>query len=291
MTAGARLVWSRIASERLFDSGIELDPTRHDVRFLPSVALGWHANDDLYTFVRYQVGYRSGGVSIDGSASDTSTLWRFDPDEINYFEGGLRGMVPGIPDSHMTILASFARWQDIQADIIDDQGFPLTRNVGDGKIYGLSVTGEFAPAPGVRVSARAFVNETNFTPAGGLETGEESSLPNVAELGATLAVGWNVLSSEHRSLSVNTGFTYVGKSILGNQPVLQKPQGDYALVDLSLTYRIQDLEVVVSAENLLDTAANQFSLGNPFALTRSSQSTPVRPRTFGISAKLNFGPH
>ncbi|WP_367119480.1 hypothetical protein [Sphingobium sp.] len=61
-------------------------------------------------------------------------------------------------------------------------------------------------------------------------------------------------------------------------------QGDYAVVDGSMTWQHEKTSVTLAVDNLLNSAANRFAFGNPFLLRFRDQQTPLRPRT--VSLKL-----
>jgi len=112
-------------------------------------------------------------------------------------------------------------------------------------------------------------------------------LPNIADLTARLGARYNVIIAG-RQIELSGSINYVGRSRLGVGPVLDLHQGRYIDTALGLSVSLGRATVSLDAANLLDVRGNIFALGNPFGVTASTQTTPLRPRTIRLGASMRF---
>lgn len=287
-TAGGRFVYSESFAEALLADGSEIEPKVGTTRFLPTVALSWQPDDAVTLYARYQRGYRAGGLSIDGVDTTTPTVSRFTPDSLQTFELGARGNIAAPLPIDFSIAGFFTDWNAIQADLISDRGFALTRNIGEAQIYGVTADISITPVAPLRLSGALFANRTHFTAAEDFVPGEEEQLPNVAELGARASAELILPIAEGTTLELVSAIDYTGESFLGVDPMLERPQGNFFEVNAAVALRGEQWTVALEATNLTNVRGNSFSFGNPFTLQNDNQLTPLRPRRLRVTGRLRF---
>lgn len=294
-SAGGRLTWSNIGGSgedvlpqiALARAGVTAQ--RRERMLLPSASLVAELGPASSLYLRYQQGFRPGGLAIDGDF-----VRRFRNDRIRTFEFGGRHGRPGRGPFDLTASVSYTDWRDIQADFTDGAGLPTTANVGDGRIWTASLAGSVAPSPSLRLDAGLVYNHSQIsrpnlflalTRLGQLAPITE--VPNVAKVVARAGFDWRRPVSTELELRVLGWVRYVGKSRLGVGPELGELQGDY--LDSGLTARLgrQGLGVTLGVSNLADTVGNRFALGTPFAVGRD-QITPLRPLTVRLGFDASF---
>ncbi len=289
-TLGARLVYARTIGEVLGGVGPEFEPKRSEKRILPTAAISWKPRPNLLTFLRYQTGFRSGGIAISGGQINTAQ--RFDADEIHTAELGLRfGDVESERSGRFSagMTGFFAIWKDIQADLIGNTGLPFTDNIGRGRIFGLEANAKWRPADDLTLEAAFFLNDSALVaPALGFEDANERRLPNVAKAGGRFSAGWDEPLSDTLVFKLNGTARYVGQSSLGTTAPLILEQGGYAQVDMSTGLDAGKWRITLDATNLLNVTGNSFAYGNPFSVGLGRQITPIRPRTFRIGMHIGF---
>jgi len=311
-TGGARFTHSRLGGE-----GEDVSPllalalagvtaSRTEEVFLPSASLAATVLPETILYLRYQEGFRPGGLAVAGPF-----VSRFRNDRIATIElGGRHGRGRRGP---FDLAASFAytRWSDIQADFIDEFGFPSTANIGDGRIWTATLTGSAKVSPGLRIDAGLTYNDgridepsvfllTRIAPVLGIPefSGNISDLPrrlrqhiteipNIARLSGRVGFDYRQPLGGALELTAQGWANYVGQSRLGVGPELGQVQGDY--LDTGFTVRIgrEDFGVTVGLTNLTDEEGNRFALGTPFAVGRD-QVTPLRPRAIRIGLDAAF---
>jgi iron complex outermembrane recepter protein len=308
-TAGGRLTRSRLGGEArdvattiaLARAGVTA--SRSITTVLPSLALNAQLSRRTNFYVRYEEGFRPGGLTM-----ESDFVRRFRNDRTATWELGLRHGRPGTGPFDLAASVSYTRWRDIQADFIDNSGLPSTANIGDGRVWSASLTGGVALAAGLRAEAAVTWNSSEVdTPslelvtlvarampafASGAQVQEAAlarsmQVPNIAEVSGRAALSWEHALSDDLQLASHVWASYVGKSRLGIGPELGEPQGDYVESNADLRVGTERFGVSVSISNIANARGNRFSLGTPFATVRD-QVTPLRPRTVRIGVDARF---
>jgi len=310
-TGGARVTHSRLGGEgedvarAIAMARAEVTADRSETVVLPSASLVAQFGPASSLYLRYQEGFRPGGLAIEGDF-----VRRFDNDHTSTFELGARH---GGHDGSYDLSASIAytRWTDIQADFLDSAGFPSTANIGDGRIWTATLTAGAQLLPGLRLEGGLTYNDSSIDqlsstllfgpafdggPASSVENREQalamlyaraSQVPNIARFAGRLGFDYERRLDDRLSLTMQGWASYVGKSRLGLGPELGEAQGDY--LDSGITARIghDRLGLSLGITNLADTKGNRFALGTPFAIGRE-QITPLRPRTIRVGIDASF---
>lgn len=311
-TAGARYTHSRLGGEGedvspLLEAALAgVTASRTEQVFLPSASLAANVSPATLVYLRYQEGFRPGGLAIAGDF-----VARFRNDRIATFELGARHGRAGGGRFEIAASVAHTRWRDIQADFIDLAGFPSTANIGDGRIWTATLTGGVAVTPGLRIDAGLTYNNGRIdepTPAlfarvapvlaipgfsGRLEDlpaellEHITEIPNIARFSGRIGFDYRRRLGGELELTAQGWANYVGRSRLGVGPELGESQGDY--LDTGLTVRVgrPDLGLTLGVANLTGAEGNRFALGTPFAIGRD-QITPLRPRTVRVGIDAAF---
>ncbi|MEY4500420.1 MAG: hypothetical protein RIS52_310 [Pseudomonadota bacterium] len=289
-TLGGRMIYASTIGELSTSSRAEFEPRRAQLRVLPTVALSWRPNSKTIGFLRYQSGFRSGGIEISGSGLNTAD--RFESDTIQTLEMGLR--IGGSGEGNGARLSGgvtgFAsRWSHIQADLINTAGLPYTANIGRGTLYGLEANGQWRVTDGLTLGGAVILNHSGLTkPSAGFDDAGQLPLPNIAKVSGSVNLAWAQSLSESVTLKVDGSLRYIGASRLGTAPPLILEHGETLQADLSVALGAGPWTLTLEATNLLDAAGNSFSYGNPFTVAQGKQTTPLRPRSFRLSARVAF---
>ncbi|HEY9091601.1 TonB-dependent receptor [Parasphingorhabdus sp.] len=306
VNAGGRLshVWlsgKTLDTAELLVSVAKKEAERDQTAFLPSLGIQYRFSDRLKAHARYQEGFRAGGIAVRNEMVE-----RFRNDDVAAIEGGLVYGSGGETGFSAGITVSHTKWNDIQADLIDNDSLPVTQNIGSGRIWTLDASMNWRPLPGLSVEASAiwansrltkpaaliFVREAGQQLADDLPAGavivESDDLPNVADFSGRLGVSYAKALSDDTHLSLAAWARYTGKSRLGIGPVLGAQQGDYTNTGLSASLDLGQRSVWLEASNIFNRVGNRFALGSPFTLPYGEQLTPLRPRTIRIGFDAKF---
>lgn len=287
-TAGLRVTHARLGGEgedvapAIALAGRMITAKRSETAFLPSAAILAKIGTDGRAYVRYQEGFRPGGLAIAGDF-----VRQFDADRTATFEAGLGVGAEGVGQRQFSASVSRTRWSAIQADFIDEAGLPTTANVGDGTIWTFSARGEVELAPGLRLDAGASFNDSRVDEPDLAALVRITEIPNVARFASRLGAQWSTPLSDDLDLMLEGWASYIGKSRLGVGPELGEIQGGY--LDSGALARIDrhGLALTLSVTNIADIEGNRFALGTPFAIGRQ-QVTPLQPRTVRLGFETRF---
>jgi len=287
-TIGGRVTYSETVG-RPTGSGPEVDgPKRTDVRASPTVALTWQAGDRALVYARYQQGFRAGGLAIAATGSGM-TAERFDSDSLGSLEAGLRLGRRGIDRLSFDAAISYAKWGDIQADLIDTRGLPFTANIGDGRIYGFEAEAGWRATHSLSFDAAIFLNDSALvSPRPQFAAADERDLPNIAAAGARAGARFETRISPSLALILESSLRYVGKSQLGIGPPIDIAQGGFVEAALGARLDFGRFGLSLDLTNAGDVRGNRFSFGNPFTVADRMQVTPLRPRTIRIGLDGEF---
>ncbi|HEY6816621.1 MAG TPA: TonB-dependent receptor [Croceibacterium sp.] len=311
-SAGARYTHSRLGGEGLdvataLASALRaITAARSEEVFLPSASLAYAVFPETTLYARYQEGFRPGGLAISGPF-----VARFRNDRIATAELGVRHGHAGSGPFDIAASVSHTRWRDIQADFIDEAGFPTTANIGDGRIWSATVTAGVAVTHGLRIDGGFTYNDSRIDDpstlllaraaaelgvpvfSGGFADLPErvldqiTQVPNIARFSGRIGLDYRRSIGRDLELTGQAWATYIGQSRLGIGPELGEPQGDY--LDTGVTVRVgrESFGVTFGVTNLTDAEGNRFALGTPFTTGRD-QVTPLRPRTVRVGLDAAF---
>lgn len=289
LTAGGRAVHARLSGKALdpveFPAiGLRPDARRNLTTLLPSGSIAARLGERSLAFIRYQEGFRPGGL-----VPTADFVSRFDSDRVRTVEAGLRYGRPGLGTFDLQASAAYTRWSDIQADTVDLRGFPITANIGDGRIWTADVRIGWRPLPGLAIEAAGLFNDSLVSnPLPSIIAAPRAPLPNVARWNGRASAEYRVDLGEDRALRANLAARYVGRSRLGIGPILGEPQGDWTDLSAALRLSFGRQALTLSAANLLDARGNRFALGSPFTIITNPQVTPLVPRTIRLGWDIRF---
>lgn len=287
-TVGGRLAHTKGKTKRSFGVTNTVEPETDATRFLPMAALSFRITDAVKSYLRYQQGYRTGGITVEREENGDPIISRFNPDRVWSIETGIKGALKTQQPVSFSLAGYYLRWRDVQADLVDLRGFTITRNTGNAEIFGLTFQSDTEINAGLNLHSRMFLNHTRakrLTPEGGTIN---TQLPNIASYSARLGLRYRHQLANGSNLITKAELQYTGRSQIDINLRERVKQGDYANADLSLVWRWPDWEVGIEADNITNTRGNQFAFGNPFTIQEENQQVPLRPFSLRLSGKVKF---
>ena len=284
ITAGGRATIVRTDGEPSFSARGAYVQGRTSRRFDPTAAFSWQLSPTLAAYARVQSGFRTGGLAV---ARGVGRVADYRPDSIRVGEVGLRRLHQGEFGLSFTAGLSFARWRDIQADLINRRGLPYTMNLGDARITAVEGTADWTPIRGLHASGSFLYTANRIT--GTLASSSSPAhrrLPETPPLAVALDASYEWSAGAAYMFSIGASATRIGRSVLGAGDFLDISQGRYTTFGARAGWRYGHVEWSLTGENLGDTRADVFAFGNPFTLTARDQSTPLRPRTVRLGAAV-----
>ncbi len=268
---------------------------------LPSASALFELTPQVQMFLRYQQGFRPGGLAIEGDF-----VRRFRNDRVATIETGLRSGRPGADRFDAALTLAHTSWRDIQADFIDGSGLPSTANIGDGELWTIEATAGARLTKALRIEGAVSFNDSRidepssarlFDLVGTLAVdlavtraqlaARLSQIPNIARITARAGAVYTQQLAGTKDIKIDGWVRYVGSSRLGVGPVLGQSQGSYLDSGVTARLGLGALGVTAGITNLADIRGNRFALGTPFTTGRD-QVTPLRPRTLRLGLDAAF---
>lgn len=257
-----------------------------DRHFDPTLALLWRAAPRLSVYGRFQTGYRNGGVTV---ARGVGRVADFKPDSILMGELGFRVLPSGPHGLTLSGAVSAARWRNVLAELVTPRGTAVTSNIGDARLLTVEANADWDNAEGWSLGASFLYTQNQLLGDLAMQSNPRNRLlPVVPRFSATARAGYTWTGAKRTIYTLGANGQYVGRSVLGPGAYLDLDQGNYLLVDLAASARRGRVTFSVSVDNLLNTHANRFSLGNPLLLFRRDGRVPVRPRTAGVAIGVDW---
>ena len=287
-TFGGRLTYTEGTTSRTFGSSAAVEPSTNEFRVLPLAAVSWQLSDDISSYLRYQQGFRSAGVAVERADNGDPQIARFDSDKVQSVELGIKGLLPTDAPIQFSVASFFTKWRDVQGDIIDQNGFVVTRNIGDAEIFGLTMSSDAELSPNLNLTSAFFLNRTKLERIDRRSGLFSAELPNIPAYSAQIGLRYRRSLAPDTELILRTDVQYTGQSVLDISAQEQDGQGDFVKADVNIALVKPVWELALSVENLTDSAGNRFSFGNPFSIRTEQQEVPLRPLSVRISGKVKF---
>lgn len=274
---------------RLFHSSVEDEKReqqdaaavrRYRLFLSPSASLRW-SDGGTTLYLRYAEALRPGGAAVEA-------LGQRDPayalDEIQTVEAGIRRTANGLS---LTADLFHSSWQNVQADFLRPDGLVTTHNAGDAVDYGAELSIDWR-AGGWLLGGGAIVHRGRLTRATAFAAqSDDLRLPVTSDVALRGSVGRSFSLGGWRGEAALSG-NFVGPSRLSFDPGLDRRMPGRVLLNLGLGASRGGWAIRTGVENLLDSSADAFAFGNPFAARTTSQHTPVRPRALRVTVSRHF---
>lgn len=287
LTGGARLTHVRLAG-RADENGelaasAKMRSAAREWQFLPSLRVTAKVSGTAHFYARYQEGVRPGGLIL-----AAGNVQRLKSDHVASWEAGIRSSTILSAPVSASLSATYARWRDVQADFIDNTGFPSTLNLGDGDIVTLDGQIDARVARGLKVGLSGVFNKSRVTNPD-VNIGilvPHGPLPNVPKFSARAGFDYTAEIGDRFDFRLIGWGRYVGRSLLGIGPNLGRPQGNYLDTGIEAQVGRGRFSTFMSVTNLFDAAGNRFAFGSIPVV--GEQTTPMRPRTIRVGVAASF---
>lgn len=294
LTGGARAFVSELRTDSLRNLSEILLPFTGEQSgkgISPKAVLSWQPSPSKLFYAQVAQGYRTGGFNTAGRVGQQFSAQmtgnqpnrRYRSDRLWSYELGAK---TSFADRRVELRTAlfYTDWRRIQSDQFLPSGLPYTANVGRGVNTGFE--GEAA----VRVDSALTLRLSFLANAPELRerdptypARDDASLPAVPRYSASLVADWRRQIRPGLTAVLYGRVAYVGASILTFQEQASSTMGNYITARLAAGLEAGPWRLTAFVENPANTEGDTFAFGDPFTQGRVGQSTPLRPRTFGLS--------
>lgn len=248
----------------------------------PSASLSYEFAPDQAIYMRFGTAFRPGGLDPGNAATR-----RYVADAVRNIDLGARLR---LDEGRLSLEGSLfkATWNNIQSDYLGTDGLIATHNVGRASIIGAELSADWRLSGGWRLRGGATWQRPRLThDMTGNALPEDVRLPLVSDISARLGLG-RTIDLQGWRVTPDLSANLVGASRLSFEADLDRRVPAYVIGRLGVSAARDRLTLRVDIDNLLDSSASTFALGNPFSVRTTRQYTPLRPRTASVSASRRF---
>ncbi len=253
------------------------------VGITPSGTLSWHRDDLGLIWLRYASAVRPAGISRTAPAGDQ----RIPGDELQSLELGWR--LRGAGD-RLSLRGAFfgSVWEHLRSDTVGSDGLFGTVDAGNAVNYGVELGGRMT-LPRAAIDFGATLQRARLTSPSSTTNldRDDRRLPVVPDISAHLTASHD-LPVFSMPATIYVTARYTGSTRLSFDPLLDRIAGKYATIDTGAASTLGKYRVSIEITNVLDSRANTFAYGNPFNLSFTEQTVPLRPRTTTIRLATAF---
>ncbi len=265
-----------------------------DQGFAPKIVARYQFSPSVMAYLQITEGYRGSGVNTSGlpaqafAASSNQPFMKFAGDQLWNYEIGAKLSLYHSTVSIRTALF-YDSWDNIQTDQILPSGLPFTANVGDGANKGVEIEALYQPTPEFWIRGDAAFNDPELvSPAAGFSSVADASLPGISRATAGIQVSYRRPVTQTVTAFLDARAAYVGESTIGFDAATMASMGNYTTGRIALGADTTSFRAQIFIENPANTVGNTFAYGDPFSIRQTKQTTPLRPRTIGVSLSASF---
>ncbi|WP_158913427.1 TonB-dependent receptor [Caulobacter sp. S45] len=299
LTLGLRAFYAQRRTVSSVVEGGDRDPfsgstSMHDVA--PKLSLQYRIAPSAMAYILASEGYRASGFNTAGTIGQAFSPQggqqpnrTYQPDTLwNYEIGAKVQAFDGRLDARTAVYYDI--WRKLQADQFLPSGLAYVANVGDAQVYGWEWEVSVKPIKRLTLQLGALftapdLHEVDPTFAAGRS---DFTLPGVPRRSINGQVGYDLPLGNEHTLSFDATAVYVGHSYLFFGPQRSATMGDYLDARISAAFKWPRWALTLFVENPANNRADTFAFGNPFSLAAAPQTTPLRPRTIGLTVKRDF---
>lgn len=259
----------------------------------PKLLLSYAPKSSLLVYLQVSEGYRPGGFNTGGRIGQVfgsvgAPQRQYRADQLWNHEVGVKFRAF---DDRLQLRAAafYAVWSAIQSDQYLPDGLGYTVNIGDGDNAGLEVEGAWRATDRLDLRFALLVNNPDLA-----RLSLDSTSAENAGLAGISSGSVNLTADYHRPLTWGPTLRLRGQAArtdgarLGLDEATSRRTDSYFTTAVSAALEAERWTLTAYIDNPLDSRANTFAFGNPFAPRTDQVITPLRPRTTGVRLQTRF---
>jgi outer membrane receptor protein involved in Fe transport len=196
------------------------------------------------------------------------------------------GAKAALADQRLQLRASVFHtdWRDVQSDQFLPSGLPYTANVGRAVNTGFEGEAAFRVDRALTLRLSFLANAPQLRQRDPTYPARpNASLPAVPRHSLSVIGDWRRDVAPGLTAVLYGRVAYVGASVLTFQEQEASQMGNYVTARLAAGFETSRWRVTAFVENPANAEGDTFAFGDPFTQGRVGQSTPLRPRTVGVT--------
>ena len=258
-------------------------------KFTPKLSLEYTPNDDIFSYLTWSQGYKSGGYN--GVATNqTAATTPFDEETVNNYEIGVKSDF--FDDRvRLNVAAFYMDYEDLQVFVSSFESTVglLVDNAGEADIYG--VEAEFFYAPNDRLNLTATYAWLDAE-IGNNEIGtvaEGNSLTRSPEHSASAAVQYRLPLANLGDLLLRADYAWQDKIYFDPENYELSAQDSYGLLHLRVALQAHSgWELALWMKNATDEDYWVHAFDSSFGSDLASSAIQGAPQTWGVTGRYSW---
>jgi iron complex outermembrane receptor protein len=261
------------------------------------VALSYTLDSGTLLYASYNRGYRAGAVNGGGYTS-SSGIYYIEPERVNAYEVGMKGKAF---DRRLTYALSGFYYDYSNQQLQDTRPGPVSFlvNAPSSEVYGIELETTLRAADGFRIDASLGWLHSKYKELSLQGTDLSGNrLPFAPKLTAQFGFQWDVVPVADGVVTFSPNVAYSSQQYFSPfndlnaagtpQDNAELQQGANAKVNMSLSWSNDRFTLRAFADNLFNRKTYGYGLDLRGAGFPYNFLVPATPRTYGISARMNF---
>ncbi|MFO8235960.1 MAG: TonB-dependent receptor [Bacteroidales bacterium] len=295
VTAGLRYAYEKTDMDYLYDLEIsgnrakqnELDESMGESLLLPKLSLRYQLYDNIYQYVTFTQGYKSGGFN---STIEREEDISFGPEYSTNYEIGLKGNFFK-SKVKANVALYYIDWQDQQVyqPVPSGQGSML-KNAGESHSQGAEMEIKYLPVKNMVLFANAALTEAKYDKFIRDETENidfsGNYIPYIPQMTFNIGSDWRLPMdfSSIKEFRFSIDYKGIGKHYWNDENTLHEDY--YGLMNFNTTAVLKKFNVSVWGKNVFNTNYDVFLF--EFAPLQNEYAQQGMPARFGITISTNF---
>ncbi len=264
------------------------------------LAADYKLSDDFMLFAQFSTGFKGGGVNP--RPFFPFQVVDFAPETLTAYEAGFKWDFLD-RKARLNVSTFYNRYKNIQlnlfnCDYLTPPGFPanlpcaVPANTGNARIIGLEIEGQLRPVDGFIIDGAFSYLDFDYTQVETSRTGVTADMvtPYTPKWKYSIGVQYEIDVASSGSITPRVDYSYQSAVFSNAVNVPESRVAPYGLLNARLTWRApdKDLEVSLSATNLLNKFYFNNKSAQPGAPYFAVSGQPGRPREWAITVKKSF---
>jgi len=247
----------------------------------------FHVSDATMVYVRVASGYRPGGPNVQIGGAPPQV----DSDSVVNYELGIKSEFLE-HRAYVDVAAFYMDWKDIQVGA-SQNGVNFLANAGAAKSQGFELTAAYLPVDRLNLGINVAYTDSTLTadlppPGVGHDGDRLSSIPKWS---GALTADYSFPVSASLMGRIGGGYRYVGARLSTYESAPDAVVADsYSAIDLNAALSGERWTLRLFARNVTDDDGelNNNVMSNALGQPQFVVSTPIQPRTIGLSLDVTF---
>ena len=258
-------------------------------KFTPKVSLEYTPNDDIFSYLTWSQGYKSGGYN--GNATNyTAATTPFDEETVNNYEIGIKTDFFG-DQMRLNVAAFYMDYEDLQVFVssFETTAGLFVDNAGEADIYGVEVEYFYSPSDRLDLSATYAWLDTEVGENDIPTVEEGNTLTRSPEHSASAAAQYRLPLGQLGDLLLRADYAWQDKIYFQLEDPEVSAQDSYGLLHLRMALQASaGWELALWMKNVTDEEYWVHAFDSSFGSDLGASGIQGDPQMWGVTGRYSW---